>query len=250
MQHLAQHARRDASRAALPDARRTRRSKLVRCTRGAIFDVIVDLREGSPTHGEWFGVRARRGARERALRPEGVRARLPDARRRRRGLLHDADPYVPEAAAGVRWDDPAFGIEWPPAGAADDQRARPRVAGLPAGKPAAASARRGRPGGSRRSARAARRGRRASGGAGRSARRRRRSRGGRSDCAVARRRRRLAIPSDVGEPLRAGVGFRQVRVISVAVNPGATEKTPDAAGRASEAASASVRARQRRLPAA
>ena len=64
-------------------------TKLVRCTRGAIFDVIVDLRPGSPTHAEVVRGRARRRARHRAVRPEGFRPRLPDARRRGRGALHD-----------------------------------------------------------------------------------------------------------------------------------------------------------------
>ena len=92
-------------------------AKLVRCTRGAIFDVIVDLRPGSPTYAEWFGVEldAERGS---ALYvPEGCAHGFQT-------LVHDTEvlylishPYHPHAAAGVRWNDPAIGIEWPAAAA-------------------------------------------------------------------------------------------------------------------------------------
>ena len=108
------HARRDLRRDRRPAAGLADARRVVRC-------------------------RARRGARQRALRPEGLRARLPDARRRRRGPLHDLRPRTsPEASPGVRWDDPAFGIEWPRGGRADDQRARP-VAGPNYARPAAAT---------------------------------------------------------------------------------------------------------------
>jgi dTDP-4-dehydrorhamnose 3,5-epimerase len=87
--------------------------KLVRCTRGAIFDVVVDLRPDSPGYRRWLGreLTAEEGAMLYA--PEGCA----------HGYLTLADDtevtyftsafYAPECARGVRFDDPAFGIEWP-----------------------------------------------------------------------------------------------------------------------------------------
>jgi len=90
-------------------------AKLVRCTRGAIFDVAVDLRPGSPTHGRWFGAELDAESGRALYIPEGCAHGFQT-------LVPDTDvfyaisaPYAPDAAAGVRWDDPAFGIEWPEA---------------------------------------------------------------------------------------------------------------------------------------
>ena len=88
-------------------------TKLVSCSAGAIFDVIVDLRAGSPTHRAWFGVELS-AVNGRALYiPPGVAhgfQTLCDATEVRYMM---GTPFVPEAASGVRWDDPAFAIEWP-----------------------------------------------------------------------------------------------------------------------------------------
>ena len=87
--------------------------KLVRCTSGAIFDVIVDLRPESPTHADWFGVEldAERGT---ALYvPKGFAHGFQTLADESEVFYMMSDPYVAAAAAGVRWDDPAFGIEWP-----------------------------------------------------------------------------------------------------------------------------------------
>ena len=86
-QHLAQRARRDTLRGMhyqLPPAAEV---KLVRCTAGAVFDVIADLRPDSPSFGKWFGTELTRGQPPHALRPAWLRARLPDAGRRHRGAL-------------------------------------------------------------------------------------------------------------------------------------------------------------------
>ena len=88
--------------------------KLVRCVRGAIFDVIVDLRPDSPTYCALVRRRARPGVAARALHPD--RASRTASRRSPTDaevLYQMSTPYVPEAARGVRWDDPAFGIRWP-----------------------------------------------------------------------------------------------------------------------------------------
>jgi dTDP-4-dehydrorhamnose 3,5-epimerase len=91
--------------------------KLVRCTAGAIFDVVVDLRLDSPTYCAWHGVELDVAGATALYVPEGCAHGFQT-------LTDDADvlylishPYVPEAAAGVRWDDPAFAIAWPEADA-------------------------------------------------------------------------------------------------------------------------------------
>lgn len=88
-------------------------SKLVRCTRGAIFDVAVDLRPGSPTLHRWFGTQlSADDGRALLIAPgfaHGFQTLADDSE-----ILYAMDaPYVGEAGAGVRWDDPAFGIDWP-----------------------------------------------------------------------------------------------------------------------------------------
>jgi dTDP-4-dehydrorhamnose 3,5-epimerase len=90
-------------------------NKLVRCTRGAVFVVMVDLRPGSPTYLEWVGVELTADNRRMLYVPEGFAQgyqTLVDDCEVTYQMTHE---YVPEAARGVRWDDPAFGIEWPPA---------------------------------------------------------------------------------------------------------------------------------------
>ena len=90
-------------------------AKLVRCTRGAIYDVALDLREGSATWGRWHGVELSAGNGRGLFVPEGCahgfQTLVPDTD----VLYLISHPYTPAASAGVRWDDPAFGIEWPPA---------------------------------------------------------------------------------------------------------------------------------------
>jgi dTDP-4-dehydrorhamnose 3,5-epimerase len=90
--------------------------KLVRCTAGAVYDVIVDLRPDSPSHARWAAVELSSDNRRAVYVPRGVAhgfQTLVDASE----LLYMIDtPYVAEAARGVRWDDPAFGIEWPDPG--------------------------------------------------------------------------------------------------------------------------------------
>jgi dTDP-4-dehydrorhamnose 3,5-epimerase len=90
-------------------------AKLVRCTRGTIFDVIVDLRPDSPTHAEWIGVELDAEEGTALYVPKGFAHGFQTLVDETEVLYMISDPYVPEAASGVRWDDPAFGIEWPPA---------------------------------------------------------------------------------------------------------------------------------------
>jgi dTDP-4-dehydrorhamnose 3,5-epimerase len=88
-------------------------AKLVRCTRGAVFDVIVDLRPGSATIGSWAGVELDAEAGAAVYVPEGFAHGFQTLTDHAEVLYMISHPYVPEAAAGVRWDDPALSIDWP-----------------------------------------------------------------------------------------------------------------------------------------
>lgn len=90
-------------------------AKLVRCTAGAVFDVIVDLRPGSPTHAEWIGVELAAETGTALYIPKGFAHGFQTLVGGAEVFYMISDPYVPDAASGVRWDDPAFGIAWPPA---------------------------------------------------------------------------------------------------------------------------------------
>ena len=88
-------------------------AKLVRCTRGRVFDVIVDLRTSSPTYLNWFGAELDHLSRNAMYVPadfaHGFITLTPQAE------LHYqiSRPYHPNSAAGMRWDDPALAIDWP-----------------------------------------------------------------------------------------------------------------------------------------
>lgn len=88
-------------------------TKFIRCTAGAIFDVIVDLREGSATRGHWYGAELTPENRRAMYVPQhfahGFLSLKPDTE------VHYlvGGYYTPEAERGLRWDDPSLGIEWP-----------------------------------------------------------------------------------------------------------------------------------------
>ena len=88
-------------------------TKLVRCTAGAIFDVVVDLRSGSASHGNWFGVELDAESGTALYIPEGFAHGFQTLIAGAEVLYMISEPYVPQASSGVRWDDPAFGIKWP-----------------------------------------------------------------------------------------------------------------------------------------
>jgi dTDP-4-dehydrorhamnose 3,5-epimerase len=88
-------------------------SKLVRCVRGAIFDVAVDLRPDSPTYCKWHGIELTAENGLAFYVPVGLAhgfQTLSDDCEVHYQMGHH---YVPESARGVRYDDPEFGIEWP-----------------------------------------------------------------------------------------------------------------------------------------
>lgn len=88
-------------------------AKLVRCTRGRLYDVIIDLRPDSPAFKQHIGITLSAENRTMLYVPEGFAhgfLTLDDATE----VFYQMSAfYAPEAARGVRWDDPAFGIEWP-----------------------------------------------------------------------------------------------------------------------------------------
>ena len=88
-------------------------AKLVRCTAGAIFDVAVDLRPGSSTYCRWFGVELTEQNRSALYVPEGCAHGFVTLADDAEVAYQITEFYAPSAGAGVRWDDPAFGITWP-----------------------------------------------------------------------------------------------------------------------------------------
>jgi dTDP-4-dehydrorhamnose 3,5-epimerase len=88
-------------------------SKLVRCASGAIYDVIVDLRAGSPTRLEWFGVELSRDNGRALFVPAGFAHGFLTLTDEVDVFYHMGEFFHPEAARGFRWNDPAFAIRWP-----------------------------------------------------------------------------------------------------------------------------------------
>jgi dTDP-4-dehydrorhamnose 3,5-epimerase len=87
--------------------------KLVRCVRGAVYDVVIDLRRDSPAYCKWIGVELS-AANGRALYiPAGIAHGFQTLEDDTDLYYHMGEFYAPSLAAGVRWNDPAFGIAWP-----------------------------------------------------------------------------------------------------------------------------------------
>lgn len=88
-------------------------TKLVRCTRGAIYDVVVDLRPQSPTFKEWIAVVLADKKRNMVYVPEGCAHGFLTLEDESEVFYQMSEFYDAESARGVRWDDPAFQITWP-----------------------------------------------------------------------------------------------------------------------------------------
>ena len=88
-------------------------AKVVRCTRGALFDVAVDLRPGSPTYLRWFGVELSADNRRALYIAEGCAHGYQTLADDTEAMYLHSAPYVPASEGGARFDDPAFGIDWP-----------------------------------------------------------------------------------------------------------------------------------------
>ena len=88
-------------------------SKLVRCTQGSMFDVLIDLRENSDTFRKWISVILNSGNRKMVYIPEGVAHGFQTLEDDTEVFYQMSEFYHPECAMGFRWDDPAFEISWP-----------------------------------------------------------------------------------------------------------------------------------------
>ena len=88
-------------------------TKLVRCSRGAVWDVAVDVRRGSPTYAKWFGIELSAENWTQLLVPQGFLhafvTLVPDSE-----VQYKVDaPYAPDCDGGIAWNDPDIAIEWP-----------------------------------------------------------------------------------------------------------------------------------------
>ncbi|MXP62979.1 dTDP-4-dehydrorhamnose 3,5-epimerase [Roseomonas sp. M0104] len=109
-------------------------AKLVRCLRGRIFDVAVDLRKGSPTYGHWVGATLTGEGGEQLFVPVGFAHGFVTLEPGSEVAYKTSAAYAPDCDAGIRWDDPTIGVEWPlpahgPTLSAKDQR-QPALAGF------------------------------------------------------------------------------------------------------------------------
>ena len=87
--------------------------KLVRCTAGAVFDCIIDLRPDSPTYCKWFGVELSAQNHRSLFIPAGFAHGFQTLSDNAELLYDMFEWYAPETARGVRYNDPAFSIHWP-----------------------------------------------------------------------------------------------------------------------------------------
>ncbi len=88
-------------------------TKLVRCTRGAIFDVAVDIRKGSPTYGEWFGIELNADNKKQLLVPKGFAHAFMTLTDDVEVQYKVDELYSPDCDRGIVWNDKEIGIEWP-----------------------------------------------------------------------------------------------------------------------------------------
>lgn len=88
-------------------------AKLVRCTRGAVYDVIVDIRKDSPTYKRWIAVELAADQDRMLYIPEGFAHGFQTLEDGSEVFYQMSEMYHPECARGLRWNDPAIGIRWP-----------------------------------------------------------------------------------------------------------------------------------------
>ena len=88
-------------------------AKLIRCVKGAIFDVMIDLRKKSPTYMQWDGLELRADTYKMVYIPEGVAHGFQTLEDETEIFYPVSDLYSPDLERGIRWNDPAFNIKWP-----------------------------------------------------------------------------------------------------------------------------------------
>ncbi|MEK3838566.1 MULTISPECIES: dTDP-4-dehydrorhamnose 3,5-epimerase [unclassified Paenibacillus] len=88
-------------------------TKLVRCTRGSIFDVAVDIRQGSPSYGKWFGIELNAENKKQLLIPKGFAHGFMTLTEDVEVQYKCDELYAPECDGGILWNDPDIAIEWP-----------------------------------------------------------------------------------------------------------------------------------------
>jgi dTDP-4-dehydrorhamnose 3,5-epimerase len=99
-------------------------AKVVRCTRGALYDVVVDLRPDSAKYGKWVGAELNADNRKALYIPEGCAHGFQTLLDNTEVDYLMSSRYQPEAASGVRFDDPTIGIDWPLAVSSVSERDR------------------------------------------------------------------------------------------------------------------------------
>jgi dTDP-4-dehydrorhamnose 3,5-epimerase len=99
-------------------------AKLVRCTRGAIYDVVLDLRPESPTYRDWYGVELSAENGRMLYVPEQCAHGYQTLEKNTEMYYMTSGFYTPNLTCGVRFDDPMFGIQWPSAVAAVSEQDR------------------------------------------------------------------------------------------------------------------------------
>ncbi len=87
--------------------------KLIRCTKGSIYDVIIDLRDNSQTFKHWFSVELTEKNRKMFYIPEGFAHGFLTLESNTEVFYQMSEFYAPECARGIRWNDPVFDIKWP-----------------------------------------------------------------------------------------------------------------------------------------
>lgn len=87
--------------------------KIVRCTRGSVFDVVVDIRPDSPTYRKWYGIELNPENASMLYVPEGCATGYLTLQDDSEIYYNTSEFYAPDAATGIRFDDPLFAIEWP-----------------------------------------------------------------------------------------------------------------------------------------
>ena len=88
-------------------------AKLIRCTKGALYDVVVDLRPDSPTYKQWFGIELTEDNQKQLYVPEGFAHGFITLKEDTEAFYMVSEYYHPEAERGVHYNDPQFRIKWP-----------------------------------------------------------------------------------------------------------------------------------------